>query len=1589
MDTQASSDPIFKQLLAQLETARRKLVETGTRNRLIHVSRKSTRSNVVNIVNERSDDVFRILKKDGRRMKFWATGTDKKSVSAKAEEDGSGQLVLLDQIPEFDDEPDEARFTDDRLETKLGPDGQQKRLLKMFRDSRTAEEEQGINILYLALGFLRWFEDANSDVEREAPLILLPVDLVRNHRTSTYDLVIRDDEVVTNLPLREKLGREFGLQLPEIEDADGEEWTPGGYFDLVEDAVSSKDRWSIDRDGMQLGFFSFAKLLMLRDLDPDNWPNGGLLKSSLLSSILNSTFEGDSPIFGDNDNLDEKLDPGEMFHVLDADRSQAIVIEEVRKGRNLVVQGPPGTGKSQTITNIIAAAVHDGKRVLFVAEKMAALAVVHDRLNKASLEHVALELHSKAANKRRVLEELGRTLNEGATVAGVQDDPDAVRIPRDKLNAIVKVLHTPIEGCELSPFQAIAIMSGMKGKGTPAPSIDGTNLAALSNDHIDALCADIIAFGALLATDKTNTDSPFRGTGNLGLQPLDLERLATEAKQISELSVKLSDCAESLHVALCMTGNSIANAELICRAIEYASQAPRYAVEMLPLLFQISGSQSFLSALVCAIDWTEVTKESPFVEAALSVPMGEIRLALGVGVGSLFGRLGSRYRTASKTLATLTKAEPPKRAEERIALVDRLIELQKLHERYCQAQKTLQNQLEGLWSGEVTDFKAILIAAEYVREFRSLVPDASPKALAGLIEKSAVFTPLGMQIGIWAKQLRECLAEVVDKLKLDVNAAFDVEQIDEASLHDVSEHFGRMNAEQHRYDSWRRYSELCSKLSGVHLQQLVSRMERGELEDAAAVDEVKYARAEAAWIASRDAQPALTALGDIPRHELVNQFMDAERDRMTAVQKVVASAQLTNVPTGAIGEMGFVRSQIARKRGHAPIRKLIQTAGSVIQRIRPVFLMSPISVAQFLPPECVEFDLLVIDEASQVKPEDALGAIARSKQIVIVGDQKQLPPTAFFDKMTSNIDGDDDDDEVPLAGYATAAESILSLCDSRQVPSRMLSWHYRSRDPSLIKVSNAEFYDHKLVLPPSPLENDRDYGLRFIRVDGIYTPRSGVEGKPGTNIIEAEELVEAVKDHARKAPELSLGIATFNIAQRDCVNEVLERERRTDDVLDDFLREGRTEEVFVKNIENVQGDERDVVMISVGYGPRLAGQRLSSTNFGPVNKEGGHRRLNVLFSRARVRCDVFCSFEPGDIAINGKSDGVRVFKRYLEFAKTGIVDEATATGGAPDSPFESDVAAGIRDMGFSVDYQVGSGGFLIDLGVIHPKRPGQYMLAVECDGAAYHSSLWSRERDRLRQEVLEHLGWRFHRIWSTDWFFRRENERERLRHALEAAAKESNPGATIVGANKGSRPVDLSGDQRVIKRTIVPVVLERPKAIAAPYQRAKVHGDRRIEPHSASANLANVLVGQIVLQEGPIHQAEVARRFADAFGKQKAGSRIVDTAARALNRLKGKALEASDPGSKLISEGNFWMTETQRADPPVRSRSTEGGTSLFKAEMLPPVELARAAQLIVEESGAVSLDELVTHIARELGYERTGPELRSAIEKAAKPFTSI
>ena len=528
---------------------------------------------------------------------------------------------------------------------------------------------------------------------------------------------------------------------------------------------------------------------------------------------------------------------------------------------------------------------------------------------------------------------------------------------------------------------------------------------------------------------------------------------------------------------------------------------------------------------------------------------------------------------------------------------------------------------------------------------------------------------------------------------------------------------------------------------------------------------------------------------------------------------------------------------------------------------------------------------------------------------------------------------------------------------------------------------NAEFYESRLVLPPSPLELDEQYGLSFHKVPGAYSSKSRGGGRAGTNRIEAERIADDVAAHARDYPGLSLGIVTFSKAQSDMVTEVLEYARRQDRVLNEFLRETHAEDVFVKNIENVQGDERDVILISVGYGPHEADGRLASMNFGPINGEGGERRLNVLFTRARARCKVFASFDPGDMDLTKtKRDGPRVLKRFLEFAQTGQMNERTTTDGGPASPFEEDVAQVISSLGYLADHQVGSAGFRIDVGVRHPDRPGQYILAVECDGAAYHSALSARERDRQRQDVLEGRGWTFHRIWSTDWFYRRAQEVERLKSTLEGAYQRAIVGISVPGTNdeEGNRadPAN-SGENMPVLDVRLEHTFERPEITVPAYERADFTVSTFLEPHEMPLKELVEIVQRIVKIEGPVHVDEVARRLATALGKRRAGTRISTAARQAL-----RDAHANHHGEEYLQcSGDFWFTVAQSKNIPVRERSGESGPTL-QAAALPPMEVRAAATMLEKECGQMDRTEMVREIGRLLGFKRIGADLQRAINSA-------
>ena len=583
---------------------------------------------------------------------------------------------------------------------------------------------------------------------------------------------------------------------------------------------------------------------------------------------------------------------------------------------------------------------------------------------------------------------------------------------------------------------------------------------------------------------------------------------------------------------------------------------------------------------------------------------------------------------------------------------------------------------------------------------------------------------------------------------------------DLATLASVGEQVQAGAGQLHAWCSWR-YAKSTAQAAG--LGALADAIECGQIapDQALQAFEVNYARW---WLAEVvDEDDVLKRFVSAEHEQRIEAFRALDEEFTTATRQWIRAKLSANLPAADSvernSEWGVLRREITKKRQHLPLRQLLQEIPSAVLQLTPCLLMSPLSIAQDLSASASNFDIVIFDEASQIPVWDAVGAMARAKQVVMVGDPKQLPPTNFFGRENSS------DDDMP--DVESDLESILDECLGASLPTRNLSWHYRSRHESLIAFSNHKYYGGALVTFPSPATQDN--AVSFHWVAGRYE-----KGGARTNQIEAKALVADVvarlQSPAFRASGLTMGVVTFNTEQQHLIEDLLDAERRKDPELESYFSDSELEPLFVKNLESVQGDERDIMYFSITYGPDLAGS--VTMNFGPLNRDGGERRLNVAVTRARHELRVFSSLRGDQMDLSRtQAHGVRDLKHFLEFAERGpkaLVESHRGSQGDFDSPFEASVADALERKGWRVHTQIGASSFRVDLGVVHPDFPGRYLAGVECDGATYHSSATARDRDKLREQVLRGLGWEILRIWSTDWWVNPGGTLERVHLALQA-----------------------------------------------------------------------------------------------------------------------------------------------------------------------------------------------------------------------------
>lgn len=1539
--------------LKQLEMARQELLDMGLRgNSLLHLPKNKK---YLDVIEEHSEDIFQILVEQKQAMKFKPIPeVYEQEEDSRDEDDLGGEVEPLPPLEQYLDETEgDARFHDRFLQTSLTVKELDARLLKIESEAHALLQEQGIEVLYLALGMLQWYEDPNASTPRYAPLVLIPVALDRQGAGSQFGLSFTEADLGPNLTLAAKLKGEFRIELPDFDD----EFDINAYFSDVEEKITSQSRWKVLRNKICLGLFSFGKFQMFMDLDPERWPEEApLAESQQLSRIFGRGFSEDAGTASASGGSRYICAPEEMHLVKDADSSQLEAIVSVMEGANLVIQGPPGTGKSQTITNIIAEAVAREKKVLFVAQKMAALEVVKTRLDESSLGDAVLELHSHKSNKKSVLDSLKKVFEQGVPeVPDRAHDYGRLKEVKSQLNGYIENISEPILKSGLNYIQALGYMLALK-KIEPLKEIQRIDFSLLSEwNEVDFQKAQ----RAMMAVEdhyreyESPAANPYFGSTKNTFSPTEAEDLQQLIKSASRLLEKLQSLSSGLaEEMLIPVPETLSDVRTLHRAGLRALEAPHLKGVKVSTAEWQARRDDIKSVLAAGARMTGIrgAHDEVFIEAAFEADVLPIRMGLAGRADKWWRIFSSEYRKAKTGIRGYMKGDLQGKATDWLAWVDEILEYQKLDGEFRQLEPMCEALFGAQWQGLKSDWEVLEgISRWIVKLYQSIGAGEIPAGITDFLEADPDISerkPDLEELERLTDRLRSTTDDLVRRLVINHELITLPETLSGwrrvlASWDDTSALYQVV-----------RFNQLETDIEQVGLKSLLPLLRDWRHSAAQIANWVSLSYYSGLVDHAYAGKPAIGRFDRITHERLLEDFRKLDSSTLGHAQESLVKKLHGWLPSkNAPGEMEVLRREFSKKRRHMPLRRLMAEAGNVIQQAKPIFMMSPMSVATYLPQGMLSFDLVVFDEASQIQAPEALGAIARGSQTVVVGDSKQMPPTNFFAKSVELSD-----DEAEESGTADI-ESILGLMEASGAPDKMLRWHYRSRHDSLIAVSNDQFYENKLLIFPSPGVNTDARGLRLRHVpEGIYD-----RGGSRANVIEAKRVAEAVMEHARTTPHLTLGVVAFSSAQRDVIMLEVERLRRESPETETFFQHHMAgDEFFIKNLENVQGDERDVIFISVGYGKTATGKL--GQNFGPLNTKGGERRLNVLISRSRLAMDVFANFTADELRTEASSPfGVRAFKAFLKYAESGELEQRLETGREADSPFEVEVHKSIEAMGYEVEPQVGTQGFFIDLAVRCPEKPGRFILAVECDGASYHSSAVARDRDRLRQSVLEGLGWRFHRIWSTEWFRNQAAEEERLENAIKRAISHQ-------------KSLDDGGGQASKIASVIPEspVIERKKggdeASSVPaYELVNVNQlgiDARIDFHSISSPKIASAILQILELEGPAHFQTVCSRILQAAKLGRAGSKIQKRLQQVLGSLVGRG--------DVVQAGEFYWLYAQESESvllPVRTWANLEASER-KLEYVPDIELANAMFLMVRDGHSVSINDCMSAALDLIGFKR-------------------
>ncbi|ABS27859.1 DUF3320 domain-containing protein [Anaeromyxobacter sp. Fw109-5] len=1267
--------------------------------------------------------------------------------------------------------------------------------------------------------------------------------------------------------------------------------------------------------------------------------------------------------------LDAEYPPEITNQVVDADSSQLRAIAAVAAGHDLVIHGPPGTGKSQTITNLIADAIGAGKRVLFVSEKMAALEVVHRRLVDARLGEFCLELHSTKARKSDVIESLRTALERsGDATKGVVKSATELARARGHLNAYAREVHTRRTALNCTTYEAVGAFEAVyDAPRFPYPG----DPRALTADHLADLrerTRHVETQGVAVAPVGKNGWRESRITAFS-------ESIAERIGQVVGVTAKLAE-------------DFVAQARKVHERFGVREPATiRSVPEIVELAEHLDASPGINLALLRDPAWaspprdtTELIKEgrqvAAFTARIAEKYRGEMIESLSEDdLGYVDAKLGSafaflaffapRYRDVRRRMKAM------RRDGGKLGVVEQVADLKAVpswrrRSEALDAHADAREWFGSDWRGAASDWGDLEKRLDWLARFHALVARHGTLGEAGYerAQRNAQGDSLPTELARTANALTDALAEVRQLL------AWRQGYLENEPVAWVRSRLGEVTRDLTLGASWAAFVRAANGLAHSPAAAIAEAAFRGEI----APDHVGAAFRRALYGSWLDAVlPSVPALADFTigtHEERRRQFQKLDTQLLAEKQgELVSRLRETGqrrFASSSSAHRTFLSKELAKQKRHRPLRVILREAREAVMALKPCFLMSPLSVSQFLVPTA-DFDLVVFDEASQLPTEDAVAAVSRGKKLVVVGDPKQLPPTNFFAVQAGAAASHVDEEGAPVL---EETESVLEEFQGVGLHQAHLEWHYRSAHESLIQFSNEKFYGNRLVVFPSAATDAPDRGVRFEFVeDGQYVGA-------GLNPAEASRIANAVVEHFKTKPDLTLGVGTFSQRQQMAIWDELERIRREDPSLEEFFDRARHEPFFVKNLENIQGDERDVIFLSVTYGKQPDGRL--RYNFGPLNRENGWRRLNVLVSRARKQMRVFSSLRAADInPTSVATQGPALLADFLRFAETGkMMASATGTVADAESPFEDEVGEALADMGYFVDRQVGVGAYRIDIGVRNRDRPGIYLAGVECDGAAYHAAPCARDRDRLRQHVLEQRGWVIIRVWSTDWFRDRSRTLERLKRTLAELGERLHEPDVVVPDSVLSQPVEDGPEPPPVPTAAQPAL--QIEGDEAPFVRPelpvyrKASAGRMYRTSLAEANAATVAqeAARIVAVEGPIHYDEVVDRLIEFWNHERRGTRLVSAAEQGIRA-------ATRPGMVSRKDG-FLYADSSPVRPRNRAILNQG------AEWVALEELEEAVRLILDRAGSMAEDDLAAEVREALGLRRTQdgtPRIKQAIQR--------